>query len=264
VRPNKYQPRSTIDPGALARLADSLRQSGVMQPIAVRRITPVGQTKYELVAGERRWRAAALAGLDRVPAVVHDLSDEESAQWAVVENLQREDLNPIERATAFRVLCDTFGLSQAEVAQRVGLDRTSVTNLLRLMDLPDKVRDMVADGRLSAGHGKALLAVQDEGRMARLAERASAEGWSVRRLETATQTPAGGVGETGLAEEFTPAAANPHTLNLLALERQLGEHLGTKVKISADRGGKKGRLTIEFYGLDHFDGLMARLGFQMK
>jgi ParB family chromosome partitioning protein len=252
-----------MEPAGLEQLAASIRQSGLMQPVVVRRLpvgAAVGGARYELVAGERRWRAAAMAGLTAVPALIRDLSDEESAQLALVENLQREDLNPIDRAMAFRALCDRFGLSQAEVAQRVGLDRSSVTNLLRLIELPELIRAMIADGRLSAGHGKALLGVPGDEARLRLGERAAEEGWSVRRLEQAAQALAAEHVTTG--DIVITGPGRPP--NLVELERQLGEHLGTKVVVRSDRAGKRGRIAIEFYGIDHFDGLMSRMGFQMK
>jgi ParB family chromosome partitioning protein len=248
IEPSPFQPRRAVESGALEGLAASIRRSGVMQPIVVRAVGG----RYELVAGERRWRAAMAAGLDRVPASVRDLSDEESAEWALVENLQREDLNPVERASAFQTLSDRFGLTHGEVADRVGLERSTVANEVRLLELEGSITSLISSGLLSGGHGKALLSVLPGPGRERLAAHAARAGWSVRRLERE-------------AREMTPGAPLPQPrAERSDLERQLSEHLGTKVKVRTDASGKRGRLTIEFYGLDHFDGLMARLGFQLK
>jgi ParB family transcriptional regulator, chromosome partitioning protein len=267
IVPSRFQPRRVFDQVALDRLADSIRRSGMMQPVVLRPGQAAGE--FELVAGERRWRAAQMAGLPAVPAVVHDLSDEDSAEWGVVENVQREDLNPIEKAMAFRALLERFGYTHGQIAERVGLDRSSVANMLRLLELEPQIQGMIEAGRLTAGHGRALLGAPSGAERLRLAEQASDEGWSVRRLERAAvagaagEVPAGPGGEfkregSGSNEALAKAAARAE------LERQLGEFLGTKVAISTDRGGKRGRLSVEFYGLEHFDGLLHKLGFQMK
>jgi len=251
IIPNKYQPRVAVHPASLAELAASIRQTGVMQPVIVRQSDGGG---YELVAGERRWRAAMEAGLGTIPAIVRELSDEQSAEWALIENVQREDLNPVERAHAFANLADRFGLTHAQIAERVGIDRTSVTNLLRILDLEPRVLDLVGDGRLSLGHAKALLAFPPgEGRV-RVAQAAVRDAWSVRRVEAAAR---GATEGSGGDRPKRPA-------NLVELERQLGEHMGTKVHIMADRKGEKGRLALEFYSLEHFDGLMAKMGFEAR
>lgn len=258
IRPSPYQPRQRMDESALRKLAESIERSGLMQPIVVR---PRG-AGYELVAGERRWRAAKLAGLDPIPALVREISDGAAAELALIENLQREDLNPVERARALQRLGTEFGLSQAEVGRRVGLERSTVANLVRLLDLGDAVLRMIEDGSLSIGHGKALLAVMDLKRRLRLAERAAAEGWSVRRLEREA-----GVGEArGGAERSGAAGAGDRgdTVRsaLADLERRLGEHLGTAVTLRTNKDGKRGHMTLAFYDLDHFDGLMAKMGFR--
>lgn len=249
IHASPFQPRRTFDGGALSRLADSIRQSGMMQPVLVRR----SGGGYELVAGERRWRAAQQAGLAQVPAIVRELNDEESAQFALVENVQREDLNPMERAFAFRALADRFGLTQAQIAERVGIDRSSVANLQRLLELEPEIQGMIERGEISGGHGKALLAAAPGRGRIELAARAASEGWNVRRLEQAAK-PRGAA---------TPAPAS-RLASVIDLEKQLGEHLGTKVSIRSDRTGKRGRIEVEFYGLDHFDGLMAKFGFQPR
>ncbi len=257
ITPSRFQPRSAIEPESLVGLASSIKRSGLMQPVIVR---PSGGD-YELVAGERRWRAAMQAGLSRVPAVVRPLSDAESAEWAVVENLQREDLNPMDRAHALKSLHERFGLSHADVAERVGLERATVANLIRLTELEDVLAALVSGGKLNMGHGRALLAAAAGAVRLDLGARAAAESWSVRRLEREVRLWAervlkgGGVASDRRAESSAGRAR---------LEKQLSEHLGTKVAISTDRSGKKGRVTIEFYGLDHFDGLMSKLGFSTR
>lgn len=254
IDPSPYQPREAFDEGAIGRLADSIRQSGVMQPIVLRRQS---NDRFELVAGERRWRAARIAGLAAIPAVVRDLSDEESAEIAVVENVQREDLNPIERARAFSLLSEQFGLTHAQIAERVGLERPTISNVVRLLELEEPLQDLIADGLLTPGHGKALLGMSPGARRVDLGRLASEGTWSVRRLER----------EVGRGKEAPSAPV--HRLDglgthLADLERQLGEHLGTRVRVRTDSTGTRGRVEIMFYDHDHFDGLMSRLGFRMS
>jgi len=253
INPNKHQPRRSFDESALSQLAESIKHSGMMQPVIVRRAA--GGGGYELVAGERRWRAARLAGLTEIPALVRDLSDEESAEWAIVENVQREDLNPIERAWAFKSLMDRFGLSHGQIAERAGLERSSVTNFVRLTELEAQIQEMISAGKLNYGHGRALLAVGAGDGRVDLATEAVREGWSVRRLERAAANIAG-------AKMSAPAAApQVKSTSIEDLERRLGEYLGTQVSIVTDRGGKRGKIIVGFYGLDHFDGLMSRIGY---
>lgn len=256
VSPSPFQPRERFEDSGLAGLAESIRRSGVMQPIIVRPLAAEGggTRRYELVAGERRWRAARLAGLTAVPALVRDLDDESAAEWAVVENVQREDLNAIERARALRGLADRFGLTHGEIADRVGLERSSVANLVRLTELDARSQELIATGALTAGHGKALLAVGDPSRRGALAERAARESWTVRRLEReARRAPAGGGGRG-------PHGGGTREAVVADLERRLAQRLGTKVTIVTGASGTKGRIVVEFYDLDHFDGLMARMG----
>ncbi len=260
IRPNPFQPRRHFDPVALSELAQSIRHSGLMQPIIVRRASD-SPTHFELVAGERRWRAAQVAGLHEIPVLVKDLSDSTSAEWALVENLQREDLNAIDRADALKGLADRFGLSHAQIAERIGLDRSSVANLIRLAELEPQIRDLIAANSLSAGHGKALLQMPPGMARVRLAERAAAEHWSVRKLESLAKSQP-------LTMEKGPRAASemlsPEQAQRRDLERQLGEFLGTKVVLKVAGGGQRGQLVAEFYGLEHFDGLLARIGFKPR
>lgn len=251
IIPSRHQPRLSFDEGELEQLAQSIRQAGVIQPIVVRE-RPGQSGSYELVAGERRWRAARRAGLADVPAIVVSLTEHEAAEWALIENLQRKDLNPMERAHALRNLCEQFSLSHTQLAERVGLDRSTVANLIRVTDLAEPIQTMIAVGELSLGHGKVLLSVPDASARLALATRAAGEQWSVRRLEhQAKQAPVSG--------EPTARVASP---TLADLERRLGEHLGTRVRITTARDGTRGRLALEFYSLDHFDGLMQKFGFK--
>jgi len=246
-----------MDEASLSRLSDSIRRSGVLQPVLVRERPQGG---YELVAGERRWRAAKLAGLSRVPAIVRAWSDEQAAEHALVENVQREDLNPMDRAWALKHLGDRFGLSHAQLAERVGLERSSVANLVRLTELEPEIAGLIAQGLVSAGHGKALLAAPAGPGRVVLARRA-AEGMSVRALEDLIRTGVATAAGAPTAPRPKADAKVEARLAVLAdLQRQIGQQLGTKVNIVTDRRGKKGRITLEFYGLDHFDSLMTRLG----
>ena len=251
VSVSPFQPRKVVDDTGIAGLAESIKHSGLMQPVIVRK----RGGGYELVAGERRWRAAGLAGLATIPALVRDLTDEQAAEWALVENIQREDLNAMDRAHALRALSERFGLTQEELARRVGLERSSVANLLRLTELEPAIGALIAAGKLSQGHGKALLSIPAGEKRERMAKLAAMMQWSVRRLEQEAAAAAAQKSGGGVAPDASPRAAV-----LRDLERQIGQHLGTKVAILADRQGKRGRMIIEFYGLDHFEDLLARLG----
>jgi ParB family chromosome partitioning protein len=255
VRPNPKQPRRDFDPEALERLAQSIRSAGLMQPIVVR---PQDDGGFILVAGERRWRAAQLIGLGELPAIVRDLDDRTAAQLALVENLQREDLNPIERAEAFRRLIDDFGLTHQDIAEHVGLDRSSVSNHLRLLELDQDTMDALRTGRLSMGHGRALLALANLTERAALGRQADRQGWSVRELERRIR------GRTRSTGPSSPSREDPRRAHMKDLERRLGEHLGTKVTLSAGRKKGSGTLTIAFYSLDEFEGLMERLEFRYE
>lgn len=251
IHPNPRQPRRHFDETALQSLADSIRTAGLMQPIVVRS-DPAGG--YQIVAGERRWRAASRIGLERVPTIIRKLDDQRSAELALIENLQREDLNPIERATAFQQLIDDFGLLHQEIAECVGLERSTITNHLRLLELDDPTLDAVKAGTLTLGHAKALLGITNLARRQQLASAAIKRGWSVRELERRTREAKQGVTPRPPARSLAP--------HLDDLQTRLGEHLGTKVAIQPGRNKNSGRLVIEFYGLDEFDGLMERLGLE--
>ncbi|MEX0742094.1 MAG: ParB/RepB/Spo0J family partition protein [Phycisphaeraceae bacterium] len=256
VSPNRYQPRREFDETALAQLAGSIKRDGLMQPIIVRPV-PDSHEAYELVAGERRWRAAQQAGLEQVPAIVRDLDDQQAAEWAVVENLQREDLNPIERAQAFARLIEEFELSHEQVAERVGVGRPTVSNTLRLMELPAEVQDMVRNGQLTGGASRALLSLDDPQAMAAMAKQAVAGGWSVRTLEAAVRRVVSEGDSEGAKAE--PAARPGRSPVLADLEEQLASQLHTKVKIRRGKRKGSGTLMIEFFDLDQFDTLLQRL-----
>ncbi len=258
ISPSPFQPRSSFDPEAIKTLGESIRRSGMMQPLVVRPAAGGSRSpSYELVAGERRWRAAQVIGLERAPAIVRLLSDQEAAELALVENLQRRDLNAIERGFAFRRLSDQFGLSQEQIGERVGLERSSVANIMRLTELEEEIRELIAGEKLGSGHGKALLGFEPGAGRIELARRASDQGWSVRRLEGETTQTSGGAAPTKKRQAevgaLSPALAD--------MERQLSHHLGTRVRLKTDATGAKGSMIIEFYGLDQFDGLLGRLGY---
>ncbi len=248
-----FQPRASMADEALDELAESIRRSGVIQPVVVR----ARGDRYELIAGERRWRAAARAGLDTIPAIVRDVDDRTAAEWALVENIQRADLNPVERARAFRRLADEFGLTHAQIAESAGIKRPTVANAVRLLDLGDELLELVSRGELSAGHAKVLLSISDEAARTELGRRCAAEQMSVRELERrANEAPGSGTPSKG-GSTATPDARSHAERDL---EARLGEHLGTRVSVRTNSGGSKGKLLIEFYSLDHFDDLIERLG----
>ncbi|QYG95303.1 ParB/RepB/Spo0J family partition protein [Iamia sp. SCSIO 61187] len=237
IDPNPHQPRSHFDEESLASLAASVRELGVLQPILVR---PAGE-RYELIAGERRWRAARRAGLSRIPAVVRTIDDSTSLEQAVVENLHRQDLNPLEEAGAYQQLIEDFGLTQDDVARKVGRSRSAVANILRLFQLPPSVQRMVRDGQLSAGHARALLGSPDRAYQEALARRCVERSLTVRDVEEAVRAR-----QTGT----TPAAKAPaepgHTRppGLLELEGLLSDRLDTRVSVSM--GAKRGKVVIDF------------------
>lgn len=255
IIPNRSQPRKSFDEGQLRALAMSIQNEGLMQPIVVRPASSGGSTggRYELIAGERRWRAAKIAGLETIPAIVREASDKSAAQLALIENVHREDLNAIERAEALSELSSRFGMQQAEIAELVGMDRSSVSNLIRLTELEEEIRELIARDELGQGHGKALLSVAPGEDRVKLAMKAAREEWSVREMER--QAKAAG-------REVTPGATpSPRRSAVHAdLEKRLADRLGTKVAIKTNPSGTKGKLVIEFYGVDHFEGLMSALG----
>lgn len=255
LEPNRFQPRKVFDEAALVSLADSIRSAGVMQPIVVRSIGG----GYELIAGERRLRAAEIVGLERIPAIVQDVDDRTAAEWAIIENVQREDLNPIERAEAFQHLQDQFGLTHQEIAEKVGLNRSSVTNHLRLNELDEATKQAVRTAAISMGHARAMLAVTNLTARAKMLRQCMSNNWSVRELERRVRVVTDGSSAVGVD---SGAAPSPRKSNLEDLQKKLGEHLGTKVQIQQQsKKPGRGRLVIEFYDLDQFDGLLSQMGF---
>jgi ParB family chromosome partitioning protein len=249
ISPNPYQARTVWNEQELAELAESVRANGVLQPIIVR---PAG-TGYQLIAGERRFRASKLASLTTIPALVRQASDEQLHEWALVENIHRVDLNPIERAKAYQDYLSTFSLTQAEAAERLGEGRSVVANYVRLLDLPQEIKQMLANGQLSMGHARAILALPTDELRRKLANRAMAGRLSVREVERLVRKYLAGTGQAKTTARSKP----PHILDL---ESKLASELGTKVSIETRKSGQRGRIIIEFYSLDEFDGITERLG----
>jgi ParB family chromosome partitioning protein len=248
IRPNPHQPRRHFDEETLSSLAASVRELGVLQPILVRE---AGEGEYELIAGERRWRAAKRAGLSTIPVVVRTADDLSSLEQAVVENLHRQDLNPLEEAAAYQQLIEDFSMTHDQLATRVGKSRVTITNMLRLFQLPPAIQKLVAEGSLSAGHARALLGSPDRAFQESMARRAVQEGLSVRAVEEAVRTrteldPASGAG-AGKARAPRLRQAGMHEL-----EQLLSEHLATRVKVqeTAKTGGK---MVVEFADLDDLE-----------
>jgi ParB family chromosome partitioning protein len=251
VHPNPNQPRVHFDEEALAELTSSVRAIGVLQPILVR---PRGDNEFELIAGERRWRAATRAGLSTIPAIVRVTDDVSSVEQALVENLHRQDLTPLEEAAAYKQLLDDFSMTHEQVATKVGKSRSAITNSLRLLALPASVQQLLADGRLTAGHAKALLGTPDRAVQERLARQAVEESWTVRGVEDAVRDALGMPKPT---PKPTPTGGKPSTRptgvtplrppGLMELESLLSDHLQTSVSVSMT--GKHGRITIDFADL---------------
>ena len=241
IRPNPRQPRRSFDDAGLDELASSLKAQGLLQPVVVR---PLSEGQYELIAGERRWRAAQRAGIHQIPAVVRDVPDEKLLELALIENLQREELNAIEEAKAYRILVDDLELTHNEIAQRVGKQRTTVANALRLLNLPETVKDMVRGRLISMGHARALLALEDAKAIESLARRVVAEGLSVREVESQAKRPAGVKPRAG-------RPSKPIDPNVAAAEATLQRVLGTKVRIAGN--GTVGRLEVHYHSAEELD-----------
>lgn len=249
ISPNPYQARTVWNEQELAELTESIRANGIIQPIIVR---PAG-TGYQLIAGERRFRAAKLASLTTIPALIRQASDEQLHEWALVENIHRVDLNPIERAKAYRDYVNTFSLTQAEAAERLGEGRSVVANYLRLLDLPQEIKQMLAESSLSMGHARAILALPTDELRRKLANRAMAGRLSVREVERLVRKYLAGTGQVKTKLRSKP----PHIIDI---ENKMASQLGTKVSIETRKNGQRGRVIIEFYSLDEFDGIMDRIG----
>ena len=255
IQPGRYQPRTGMDPERLQELADSIKAQGLIQPIIVR---PISSTKYEIIAGERRWRAAQIAGLKTVPCVVREVEDQATVAMALIENIQREDLNPLEEAGALKRLIDEFHLTHQQAAEAVGRSRAAVSNLLRLLELPPEIKALLDERKLEMGHARALLTLPQP-KALELASRAAEAGWSVRELEERVRdvqsenpspAPRG-----GRPRKVLPKRADP---NIAQLESDLTEKLGAKVAIQhGDKG--RGKLVIEYFSVDELEGILERI-----
>lgn len=248
LEPGKYQPRSHIDSERLAELADSIKAQGLIQPIIVRTIA---RGRHEIIAGERRWRAAQLASLREVPVVIREIEDNAALAMALIENIQREDLNPLEEALAIKRLIDEFDLTHQQAADAVGRSRAAVSNLLRLLELPEAIRALVERRELEMGHARALLTLPAQQAQA-LAQQAAAEGWSVRETERRVQ-----VLQKGADTKAKPSSRKPDA-DVVMLERELSESLGAKVSVQTGRGGR-GKLVIAYHSNDELEGILERM-----
>ena len=246
VRPNPHQPRKTWNEMSLAELAASIRSTGLIQPIIVRKLAE----GFELVAGERRLRAAKLAGLSAIPAIVREMDSAAQAQAALIENIQREDLNPIERALGYRTLMSELGLTQNELASRLGQERSSVANFLRLLDLAQPVQTLIRESKLSLGHGKLIAGVADILEQERLANLVVTQDLSVRNLERLLSQ----------APKAPPPPRQVQSPHIADLEKTITRQLGMKTQVRSSRKKGKGRLVIHYATLDEFDQLLAKLG----
>jgi ParB family chromosome partitioning protein len=244
IIPNKNQPRKVFKDAALKELALSIKEKGVLQPVIVSRS---GDGNFNLIAGERRWRASTLAGLAKIPALIKDVSSQDSIEIALIENIQREELNPIETADAFQHLINEFKLTQEALSERVGKDRATVSNYLRILKLPDMIKSFINDGSITMGHAKALLAITDEIKQMEAAKKILEGGLSVRESEALCGSPARAVSaKAKKAKKKLPEVAD--------LEDKLIQTLGTKVRIA--HKGKKGKIEIDYYSLDELDRLL--------
>jgi ParB family chromosome partitioning protein len=250
IEPNRDQPRRVFDEKALEELAKSIKENGVLQPLLVR---PMRDGSYQLVAGERRWRASRMAGLHEVPVTVREMTDEEASVFALIENLQREDLNPVEEAEGLKSLIESYGFTQEEAADRVGKSRTAVTNTLRLLKLPSPVLQMLGDGKITAGHARALLGLDEEKEMLRIAETTVAQELSVRQVEKMVKYANQG-------EKAKPKKRDKKRDKYYdEVEIALTNVLGRKVKIYLSPSGHKGTLEFEFFGKEDLTKLAKEL-----
>lgn len=251
IEPNKSQPRRHFDENAITTLADSIRQHGLIQPILVRSTG----TGYQIVAGERRWRACRMLGMSEIPAVVKEFSDSETAQIALIENIQREDLNPIEEAAAYKELMENYNMTQEELSKAVGKSRSAIANAVRLLNMPEKVQELLRKGELSAGQAKAIAAAESEEQMIDLAERAANGQITVRAIEKL-------LAQKDEEEKEEPAKADTEkkqAMNYLTeMEISLHETLSRKVKINS-KDGKKGTITIDFFDPDDLSDIASKL-----
>jgi len=249
IAPNSDQPRKTFNAETIEELASSIREKGVLQPIIVKK---KNDGKFEIVCGERRFRAATVCGLSEVPAIIKDIADEDFLEWALIENIQREDLNPIEEAEAYQRLVEERMISQEEVAKRVGKNRVTVTNTLRLLRLPPEVKQYLADGRLSAGHARALLGLLSPEHQRQMAKRIVEENLSVRQVEA--------IVNRSNAHKRKAKSARHLSAEIVDLETRLTHFLGTQAKIYPRKNQKEGRVEIQYFSLDDLDRVLQKIG----
>lgn len=245
LRPGRYQPRTRMDSASLQELAESIRAQGVIQPILAR---PIAADAYEIIAGERRWRASQLAGLDQVPVIIREVPDNAALALALIENIQREDLNPLEQASGIQRLIDEFGMTHQQAAEAVGYSRSGVSNLLRLLNLAHAVQELLADGKLDMGHARALLALTPAQQI-QVAKQVVAKGLSVRETERLVAQA---------ARPAKAAAQKRPDRDVLRLQDHLADSLGTKVRLQVGKAGS-GHLIIDFSSADHLEGLLQRM-----
>ncbi len=250
IQRGRFQPRQDFSAEALEELADSIRAQGVVQPIVVRPLQDVAGSRYEIIAGERRWRATQLAGLHEIPAVIRDVPDQAAMAMGLIENIQREELNPVEEATALQRLIEEFGLTHQETAEAVGRSRAAVSNLLRLLSLEPVVRKMLESGKLEMGHARALLALQVESQQIQAARQVEAKGLSVRETERLVRKLQAPAHDSGKEKKSDP--------DTLRLQESLAETLGAKVQFKHNRQGK-GKMVIHYNSLDELDGILGHI-----
>lgn len=253
IQTNENQPRKTFTPEKIEELAASIKEKGILQPIVV---TRVKEGEYSVICGERRLRAALLCGLNEVPAVIKDIAAESFLEWALIENIQREDLNPIEEAQAYWRLAEEQSLSQDEIAKRVGKDRSTIANTVRLLRLPEEIRIHIANGQLTSGHARALLGLLTPEHQRQMARRIAQENLSVRQVEA--------IVNRSNAHKRKPKAARNLRPEIIDLETKLAQHFGTQVRIFPRKNQKEGRIEIQYFSLDDLDRVLQKTGFQVS
>ena len=251
IIPNEDQPRRKFSPEGIDELAASIREKGILQPVVVKKI---GEGQYMLICGERRFRAAKLCGLTEIPAVIKDAATDDFLEWALVENIQRQDLNPLEEAEAFRRLAEERMMSQEEIAKRIGKDRSTVANILRLLRLPEEVKILIDQSLLSAGHARALLGLLTPEHQRQLARRIAEENLSVRQVELIVNRSNAHRRKAKTARHLKP--------EIVDLEHRLSQHFGTQVKIYPRKNQKEGRLEIQYFSLDDLDRILEKMGLE--
>jgi ParB family transcriptional regulator, chromosome partitioning protein len=244
ISPNPYQPRKDFNPEKLAELVNSIKENGVLEPVILRS----AGDRYELIMGERRFRAATAAGLRTIPAIIREANDNEMLEIALIENLQREDLNSMEEAEGYKILIEKFSLTQEELAKKIGMDRATIANTLRLLNLPQEIRDCISKNTLTEGHGRAILSVENTVQQLALAKKVIKRGLSVRETEAMAKK---------VTESGSSGAESQKDIHILDLEEELMEFFGTKVRIK--HRGKRGRIEVEYYSEDEFQRILEKL-----